>query len=136
MGLSVGYLCCGCGAALNNESTAAAADTPATEQVLSCYSREYQSKFSTKPPIDDQERDAADRLLARYNARPKRVCGAIQSALTNEPCEAPKTLAAIWECESRHKRGGANADLNPAVKAAMDQRIHLREQNALSPGDR
>ena len=100
-----------------------AASSGARSHVLRCYTDEYgKTKQGAAPKIDDQERKAADELLAKYGGDTRRACGAVITALSGPLCNMPVALASVVACERAH----AKANLVPYVDQEKKSEIQRR----------
>lgn len=128
-----------CGAScVEGAGSAAPAEAPAggtsREQVLGCFAAQYKAKMHEAAPVEDEDgRRAADQLLARYNGKPKRACGAIQAALSGSLCGMPVTLASVVACERRGREDRTDKVIDPAKKDELQNRVRENERRNIDP---
>lgn len=115
------------------EPAAPAGATPRAH-VLACFAARYEEReHKAAPAADEEARQAAEQLLAKYNGKPKRACGAIQVALSGSLCDLPVTLASVVACERRGRENRADGGLNPEKKEELEQRVRENERRNIDP---
>lgn len=112
----------------------APAGATSREKVWACFAAQYKAKMHEAAPVEDEgERRAAEQLLARYNGKPKRACGAIQVALSGSLCGMPVTLASVVACERRGHADRSNDVLDPGKKDQLENRVRENERRNVDP---
>jgi len=104
-------------------------------RVLHCYADEYKKKKpGEEPKIDDNERKAADELLAKYGSDTRRACGAVITALNGPLCNMPVALASVVACERAHGKANMGPHVDQETKGEIQQRVNDQNTERQNPG--
>jgi hypothetical protein len=115
-----------------NHATTVTVTPEARDHVMACYRDAYGRKQGTAPTISEQDRAAADELLAKHNNESDSTCKEVTTALAGPLCNMPVSLQSVAACDRQMKRRQAAQDMNPADKAALDQRIQQQQNQQMN----